>query len=51
VKAGGTLPWSLGPLEGHINRLKRLNCQMFGRARLDLLVQRCLLAADVSPEL
>jgi transposase len=45
VKAGVTLPWSQGPIEGHINRLKRLNRQMFGRARLDLLAQRCLLAA------
>jgi transposase len=37
VKAGVTLPWSTGPVEGHINRLKMLKRQMFGRARLDLL--------------
>jgi transposase len=37
VKAGVTLPWSSGPVEGHINRLKMLKRQMFGRARLDLL--------------
>src|SRR5712691_8684083 len=37
VKAGVTLPWSNGPVEGHINRLKMLKRQMFGRARLDLL--------------
>jgi transposase len=37
VKAGVTLPWSTGPVEGHINRLKMLKRQMFGRALLDLL--------------
>jgi transposase len=37
VKAGVTLPWSNGPVEGHINRLKMLKRQMFGRAHLDLL--------------
>jgi transposase len=40
VKAGVTLPWSTGPVEGHINRLKMLKRQMFGRARLDLLGRR-----------
>jgi len=40
VKAGVTLPWSSGPVEGHINRLKMLKRQMFGRARLDLLSHR-----------
>jgi transposase len=44
VKAGVTLPWSSGPVEGHINRLKMLKRQMFGRARLDLLSRRFLLA-------
>jgi transposase len=44
VKAGVTLPWSTGPVEGHINRLKMLKRQMFGRARLDLLGRRFLLA-------
>ncbi len=43
VKAGVTLPWSSGPVEGHINRLKMLKRQMFGRARLDLLSHRFLL--------
>ena len=28
VKAGLTLPWSSGPVEGHINRLKMLKRQM-----------------------
>jgi transposase len=45
VKAGVTLPWSNGPVEGQINRLKVLKRQMFGRAKLDLLEQRFLLAA------
>jgi transposase len=45
VKAGVTLPWSNGPVEGQINRLKMLKRQMFGRAKLDLLQQRFLLAA------
>jgi transposase len=40
VKAGVTLPWSTCPVEGHINRLKMLKRQMFGRARLDLLSRR-----------
>jgi transposase len=44
VKAGATLPWNSGPVEGHINRLKMLKRQMFGRARLDLLSCRFLLA-------
>jgi len=44
VKAGVTLPWSSGPVEGHINRLKRLQRQMFGRAHLDLLSHRFVLA-------
>jgi transposase len=34
-----------GPIEGQINRLKLLKRQMFGRARLDRLARRFLLAA------
>jgi transposase len=45
VQAGVTLPWSQGPIEGQINRLKMLKRQMFGRARLDLLARRFLLTA------
>lgn len=44
VKAWVTFPWSNGPVEGHIMRLKMLKRQMFGRARLDLLSRRFLLA-------
>ena len=50
VKAGMTLPWSTGPVEGHINRLKMLKRQMFGRARLDLLSRRFLRAPRRAPQ-
>ena len=43
VKAGVTLPWSTGPVEGQINRLKMLKRQMYGRAGIGLLRQRVLL--------
>jgi transposase len=42
VQAGLTLPWSTGPVEGQINRLKMLKRQMFGRANIDLLRLRVL---------
>ncbi len=42
VVAGLTLRWSSGPVEGHVNRLKMLKRQMFGRANLDLLRRRVL---------
>jgi transposase len=45
VKASMLLPWSNGPVEGQINRLKMLKRSMFGRAKLDLLSRRFLLAA------
>ena len=45
VRAAFTLPWSSGQAEGQINRLKRLKRQMYGRASLDLLRRRTLLAA------
>jgi transposase len=44
VTAGLTLPWSSGPVEGHVNRIKMLKRQMYGRANLDLLRRRVLLA-------
>lgn len=37
VSAACSLPWSNGITEGHVNRLKFLKRQMFGRAHLDLL--------------
>jgi transposase len=45
IKAGLRLPWSNGPVEGQINRLKMLKRSMFGRAKIDLLSRRFLLAA------
>jgi len=44
VKAGITLETNNGPVEGHINRLKMLKRQMYGRAGLDLLTRRFLLS-------
>lgn len=44
VLAGLTLPWSSGPVEGHVNRIKILKRQMYGRASLPLLRKRVLLA-------
>ena len=40
IGAGLELAWSNGPVEGHINRLKMLKRQMFGRATLALLRKR-----------
>jgi transposase len=45
VKAGITLCWNNGPVEGHIDRLKRRKRSMFGRAKVDLLSRRFLLVA------
>ncbi|MEV4130104.1 transposase [Nocardia sp. NPDC049707] len=42
--AGLTLPWSSGPVEGHVNRIKMIKRQMFGRAKPDLLRKRILLS-------
>ncbi len=42
VLAGLTLPWSNGPLEGHVNRLKLIKRSMYGRAEFDLLKLRVL---------
>jgi transposase len=44
VRNGLTLPYSSGPVEGHVNRLKTLKRQMYGRASFDLLRKRVLLA-------
>jgi transposase len=45
VKAGLTLPWSNGPVEGQITRLKLLKRQGYGRAGFPLLRQRVMPAA------
>ena len=45
VRAAVTLAWSNGQVEGQIDRLKTIKRQMYGRANLDLLERRFLLAA------
>lgn len=44
VVAGLTLPYSTGPVEGHINRLKLLKRQSYGRAGIAHLSRRLLVA-------
>ena len=45
VRAAVTLAWSNGPVEGQVNRLKAIKRTMYGRANLDLLERRFLMAA------
>lgn len=42
VKAGLTLVWSQGPVEGHVHRLKLLKRQAYGRASFETLRKRVL---------
>jgi transposase len=49
IKAGVGLPWSNGPVEGQITRLKLLKRQMFGRASVPLLERRFVLAPGRAP--
>jgi hypothetical protein len=42
VRAGLSLPWSNGPVEGAVNRLKVIKRSMYGRAGFDLLKARVL---------
>jgi transposase len=44
VTNGLSLRWSSGSVEGHVNRIKMLKRQMYGRAGPDLLRRRVLLA-------
>jgi transposase len=44
VRAGLTLHWSSGAVEGNVTRIKALKRQMYGRANFDLLRRRVLLA-------
>jgi transposase len=44
VRNGLTLHHNSGPVEGHVNRIKMIKRQMYGRANLDLLRKRVLLA-------
>lgn len=45
VLAALQTPWSNGPVEGHVHRLKLIKRQMYGRASFDLLRIRVLNAA------
>ncbi len=45
VRAALVLPWSNGPTEGNINKLKMIKRSAYGRMKLDLLRQRVLHAA------
>jgi transposase len=40
VNAAVTTRWSNGPVEGHVNRLKTIKRQMYGRAGFALLKAR-----------
>jgi transposase len=40
VNAAATMRWSNGPVEGHVNRLKTIKRQMYGRAGFSLLKAR-----------
>jgi transposase len=44
VDAAFTLPWSTGPVEGHVHKIKLLKRQAFGRAGLPQLRARILAA-------
>jgi transposase len=45
VRASIAEPWSNGPVEGQVNRLKLIKRSMYGRAKFDLLRSRVLHAA------
>ncbi len=49
VTAALSLPWSNGPTEGHVNRLKQIKRQMYGRAKLDLLKRRIMHRSAAPP--
>jgi transposase len=42
VTNGLSMPYSSGPVEGHVNRIKMIKRQMYGRAKFDLLRRRVL---------
>lgn len=48
VTAGLTLPYSSGIVEGHVNRIKTIKRQMYGRASFALLRARILLQPEPS---
>ena len=48
VELAASEPWSNGPVEGQLNRLKMLKRQMYGRAGIELLRARLLPEATFS---
>jgi transposase len=44
VENGIRMPWSNGAVEGHINRIKSIKRQMYGRASFDLLRKKVILS-------
>ncbi|MGY5800918.1 transposase [Rhizobium sp. LEGMi12c] len=42
VRAALTMPWSTGPVEGKINKLKLTKRSMYGRTGMDLLRSRII---------
>ena len=44
VKNGICQKWSNGPVEGHVNRIKSIKRQMYGRASFELLRKKVLLS-------
>ena len=44
VENGIKMTWSNGAVEGHVNRIKSIKRQMYGRAGLDLLRQKVILS-------
>lgn len=44
VKNGINMPWSNGAVEGHVNRIKSIKRQMYGRASFDLLRKKVILS-------
>ena len=45
VEAALTYDWSSGQVEGQVTKIKLVKRQMYGRAKLDLLRKRVLLAS------
>ena len=44
VENGIRLPWSNGTVEGHVNRIKSIKRQMYGRASFELLRRKVILS-------
>ncbi len=44
VENGINLPWSNGAVEGHVNRIKSIKRQMYGRASFELLRKKIILS-------